>query len=320
MAKGIIGSTSLNSKYISSNIPEVIQSVEEDFLELETEFKDGAFVRKELEMIARNLESTAVYYGEKYGLAGSKLLIISEDNLKAVVDNNSIKFFNKTKDDYQRHYAGFVEYGHDGVPPRPFMRSALYSVAKISAGDLGKSLENLLRGRNSFGEGTKGVSRLSFGKELGQAYFSSKPNNQVVRTLSNFKNLRRNSLRPNKERKEKNSKIRGKSSNKQTKSKPGRPNRTKKSSTTNKSKTNTRKWDISKNYNPPGRPSSAKGNIHKKYNAPKRQKKTPYNSKINRQTYNTTPKDGVYKDKNGKTLYYIINGQKVAHKDLHLKN
>ena len=198
MAKTSIGTTfsdfeyNLKGSYIETDIPEKLGQLEENILNFETNFQTGEFLKSELEMIARNLESTAVYFGEQHGLKGSRLLLIGENNLKATVRKNTIEFVNRSQDDYGRYYAGFVEYGHYSgetlIEARPFMRPALYAVAKASTGQIGQVLADLLTTAfvpNS--TGYQGVHQLNFGHKLKTQYFNSLPNNQVRTGLENTK-------------------------------------------------------------------------------------------------------------------------------------
>lgn len=184
--KNIIGTTTSNFQYrLESDIGKKLGQAEENLLDFKTKFEKGELTYNELEMIARNLESTAQYFGEQYGLGGSRLL--DPENLTARVNhyNDSIEFKNSARDDYERFYAGFVEYGHrtkNGyVPARPFMRNALYTVSKASTNQIGDALGDLLSNIfNEDGLGYQGIHKLSFNNALGESYHFRKPNNQVV--------------------------------------------------------------------------------------------------------------------------------------------
>lgn len=173
MGKSIIGTTTSNFEYIISDIPEKLGRIEENILDFETQFQSGEFTQGELNMIARNLESTAVYFGQQQGLGGSNLLIIGPDNLQAKADKNKIEFVNKTQDNYGRYYAGFVEYGHYSkerfISPRPFMRPALYAVSKASAGQIADVLGDLMSTIFRESGGYQGVHKLNFGHYYGRA-------------------------------------------------------------------------------------------------------------------------------------------------------
>lgn len=197
MSKEIIGTTTSGFQYrLETDIGEKLGRLEENALDFITQFNKGDFTYKELEMIARNLESAAQYFGEQYGLGGTRLL--AETKARVNHYNDSIVFENKAQDDYERYYAGFVEYGHKNkkgkgyVPARPFMRNALYTVSKASTEQVGEALRDLLT--NIFandGSGYQGVHKLTFGNKLGYSYHYNKPNFQVVNSFQSALKERR---------------------------------------------------------------------------------------------------------------------------------
>lgn len=179
---------------IDSDIPEILSSLEENILDFTANFSSGDFYKAHLEEIAKELESTAYYFGQQQGLEtdkyGNDINLL--DGIEATVFGHQIAFKNIAQDEYGRYYAGHVEYGHYSknrksyVPARPFMRPALYAVSKASTGFLGDVLADLAGGifrRGKGASGYQGISELNFGTRLGKKYHKTTPSNYVVNML-----------------------------------------------------------------------------------------------------------------------------------------
>lgn len=161
--------TSSQRSIIESNIPEKLSVIQDNLLDFEISFQSFDWARDEMQKISKELVSMGRYFAAQHRLDETHTLI---NGIKSEVTNNyGIKFYNDARNSRGQFYAGHHEYGfhaRDGsfVEARPFMRPALYAVSRASQGEFSTILEELLRGTFTEG-GYKGVSNLSFGKELG---------------------------------------------------------------------------------------------------------------------------------------------------------
>ena len=174
MPNSVTGITTSTFKY-ESDIPEKLGKLKENLLNFTTEFESGDFYRPQIKLMAEELEETAKFFATEYGLGGTNLY----NHIRAEPQGSiSVKLTNDARDNYNRFYAGFVEYGHRAgdkyVPARPFMRQALRTVSQASIGDLSELLSDMIIGTASY----DGVHKLQFGKGL------SRKNRVVDRILT----------------------------------------------------------------------------------------------------------------------------------------
>ena len=156
-------------------------------------FRSADFMIDQIEQIKYDLEATAKYYAEQQGLApgevgwgtngwnefGEPILRVNTGTLyngiKAVRTGQTVHLKSEAKDKYGHYYGGHVEFGHQGVPPRPHLRPALYTVSEASRGKLRSALHNLLT------SGFNGNMNLMFGTGggLSSSYYRKGPGNVV---------------------------------------------------------------------------------------------------------------------------------------------
>lgn len=113
-------------------------------LDFQAQLANGTFTSKEKEVIAEELKSTAQMFAQQQGLwyLGAQV--------EAYPSGDGVRFENNATDIYGRYYAGHVEYGHWDrghkrfIPARPFMRPALYTVARASIGRVDGSMKHYL--------------------------------------------------------------------------------------------------------------------------------------------------------------------------------
>lgn len=123
---------------IETDYEYVLGQVTGNVMNLEAMFQSGAWTRYELEKICSELVEAAHTFAAAQGLGGTRLDLATTAE---PTDSNTVDFRNDAIDDYQRFYAGHIEYGHHDrgggfVPARPFMRPAMYAVADATMGNL----------------------------------------------------------------------------------------------------------------------------------------------------------------------------------------
>lgn len=189
----MVNTITTNYEYIrvEDTIQETVSLIQDNLLDFNIHFQDMSWARGELQIIAKELEDTARYFGEQQGLHRTGNLL---SNVSAAAWGNTIYFENKARNSRGQFYAGHIEYGHyarDGktfVEARPFMRPALYAVARASKGELGSILAQILLGTfNRNGQGYQGLSNINFGHKLGSTQDYRNIRGRVVNQMLNSK-------------------------------------------------------------------------------------------------------------------------------------
>lgn len=152
-----IGSNTALVKF-NSDYEYVLGATKGRLLEIAGMFHSGSFLDRQIDQIREDLEATAKMYAEQQGLApGMPGWSTSEfeerintgtlyNGIKAVRTGQTIRLRSEAKDKYGHYYGGHVEFGHQGVPARPHLRPALYTVSEASKGKLRSALHNLFAG------------------------------------------------------------------------------------------------------------------------------------------------------------------------------
>lgn len=151
---------------IESNYEYFINSKIGNLLQFQADFTKGDWTRKELKIIADELEETAKFFAREQGLDRDITYITKSGSLYDVSTHNTGKLYDSikgrlstvknvvtlkadAKNSRNQYYAGFLEYGfHDRggnfIPARPFLRPALYAVSEASKGHITSVLKDLL--------------------------------------------------------------------------------------------------------------------------------------------------------------------------------
>jgi len=115
-----------------------------NILEFQAQLTNGAFTSKEEEVIAKELKETAQLFADQQGLTHLGAQV------NAYPTGNGVVFENNAMDKHRRYYAGHVEYGHwdrghiNFILARPFMRPALYTVARATMGRVDGAMTHYL--------------------------------------------------------------------------------------------------------------------------------------------------------------------------------
>ena len=139
-----------------------------NILNLEANFSTMEWAKRDLEVISKELVTTAKYFAVQQGLGGVSQIKDYSINgtpvyinrkrstgtlirsIKAEPEGNTVVFWNDANLG-RGYYAGHIEYGFhdrsgDPVPARPFMRPAFQAVARSSRNELSRTLESFLKG------------------------------------------------------------------------------------------------------------------------------------------------------------------------------
>lgn len=159
---------------LESDIPKKVSIIQDNLLRFQADFSNGKWTEMELLRIADELEFMGQYFAEQQGLFDEGNLIrgMHANVVNARGNTPSVQFYNDARNSRGEFYAGHWEYGHrlkDGrfEHARPFMRPALYAVARASQGNFRDILSELLKGAfNVDGSGYQGLNNLNFGHRL----------------------------------------------------------------------------------------------------------------------------------------------------------
>lgn len=153
---------------LESDYEYVLRNTLGNILNLEANFSTMEWAKRDLEIISKELVTTAKYFAAQQGLGGVSQIKDYSINgtpvyinrkrstgtlirsIKAEPEGNTVVFWNDANLG-RGYYAGHIEYGFhdrsgDPVPARPFMRPAFQAVARASRNDLSRTLESFLKG------------------------------------------------------------------------------------------------------------------------------------------------------------------------------